>query len=496
MVSSLGQRLKYLFTSTNGLALTAIGLVALTAAMMSTLSGPMADTGIMAFTIKLLGMKLVAAERESRIVMLYHAFAVPLVAVLVYFTTANVRIKENWHSFINGTVTAGYITTMFSGLGFAYFGHNMALHGCFLVGLSLMFFAGVMLAIALWPWSKEYRLPPDSPYSRTRSGLDLERVVFFITTLAILGSAMLGAWAGSHYGTGFETFLAEDIVRNAHHTTMQLAVIGHLHIMLALLGVVTLLILGRWFDFRGIWHKLTMPSLALGTVTLTLGAWSVVPYENMAHIIIYVGSVFALFAGLFMVLFSFPAIVRDRLQQQRITRATTGQKLAALLHDPLKFGVLWQMVYMNFTTSFPGIFMAVNLDKIIRVWPLSDEHIELVGHWHILATIIAILALFYFADRIGLQGVWRQVFGWSIIVASDLAFGAVTVFALKRLFVSEYMQQPVVNTTMFLTDIGVGTMMISLAGFLVWCLLDLFKANGLWRRELETGGFDAPRRCL
>ena len=40
----------------------------------------------------------------------------------------------------------------FSGLGFAYFGHNWAFHGLYIFGLSLMFFAGVLLVIALWPW--------------------------------------------------------------------------------------------------------------------------------------------------------------------------------------------------------------------------------------------------------------------------------------------------------------------------------------------------------
>lgn len=85
----------------------------------------------------------------------------------------------------------------------------------------------------------------------------------------------------------------------------------------------------------------------------------------------------------------------------------------------------------------------------------------------------------------------RQLFGWSVIIGSDVAFGAVTVFAMKRLFVSEYMQQPVVNLTMLLTDIGLALVMICLAAFLLWRLIDLFKSNGLWKKELEMGGFEA-----
>ena len=46
--------------------------------------------------------------------------------------------------------------TMIFGMGFAYFGHNWAFHGLYITGLSLIFFAGVLLVIALWPWNQEY----------------------------------------------------------------------------------------------------------------------------------------------------------------------------------------------------------------------------------------------------------------------------------------------------------------------------------------------------
>src|SRR5512143_3118399 len=106
------------------------------------------------------------------------------------------------------------------------------------------------------------------------------------------------------------------------------------------------------------------------------------------------------------------------------------------------------MVYMNFVTTFIGIFMAIQLDKIIRVWPAREERIILTGHWHILAGIIATIILLYYADLIGLKGRARQWFGWLIIVASDIAFGSVAVFATKRLYVAESEQQSLVNITM------------------------------------------------
>jgi len=48
---------------------------------------------------------------------------------------------------------------------------------------------------------------------------------------------------------------------------------------------------------------------------------------------------------------------------------------------------------MNFTVSGVGIFMAVKLDEIIRVWPWREERIVLTGHWHILSAITATILL-------------------------------------------------------------------------------------------------------
>jgi hypothetical protein len=146
------------------------------------------------------------------------------------------------------------------------------------------------------------------------------------------------------------------------------------------------------------------------------------------------------------------------------------------------------MVYMNFTVSGVGIFMAVKLDEIFRVWPAREERITLTGHWHILSGIIATIILFYFADLVGLKGKVRQWFGWIVILGSDLAFGAVTVFSMKRFFVSEAVQQPIVNWTMLLTDVGLVSVLVVLAAFLVWRLVDLFTNDGHWARELTEVG--------
>jgi hypothetical protein len=88
----------------------------------------------------------------------------------------------------------------------------------------------------------------------------------------------------------------------------------------------------------------------------------------------------------------------------------------------------------------------------------------------------------------GLKGKARQWFGWIVIIGSDLAFAAVTVFSMKRLFVGESEQQAVVNWTMLLADLGLAIVLVALALLLLWRLLDLFKKRGRWSEELAESG--------
>jgi len=488
----ISDRFNYLFRSTKGLVLLAIGMISIVTAIWGTLSGPMVEWGIKDITVRLLGMKLLASEREGRIIMLYHTIALAVVAIEVYLITSIVPMKKHQQSTINATATVGYLTAMIFGLWFAYFGHNFVFHGLFLLGQSLMFFAGILLAAAIWPWNKEYYIN-DTEYAHTKKGIDLERVAFFAMVVATLGSATFGAVTGSYWGNGHETFLGEDLIRNPHKSALQLAIIGHLHIMLTLVAVAITLIIGRWLDFKGIFHKIAMPLMVVGIIIITLGVWSVVPYEPTAHTFIYVGSVFVMTSALMLVIFGWRKLIHDRLAEQGIEKGGFLKSLQALLHDPLKFGPLWQMVFMNFTVSGVGIFLAIKLDKIFRVWPFREERITLTGHWHILSALIATIILMYFADISGLKGKVRKWFGWTLIIASDTAFGAVTVFSMKRLFVTAYNQEPVVHWTMLLTDIGLGIILIMLAMFMLWRLFDLLKGDGLWKKQLEHPELDVNR---
>ncbi|MBN1147416.1 MAG: hypothetical protein JXA78_09175 [Anaerolineales bacterium] len=477
------ERFNYLFGSTKGLILVAIAMIAMVTAVWGMLSGPMAEWGVREVVVKLLGMDMAPAEREGRIIILYHSIAMAIVAIEVYMVTSLLAMKPFFKTAARVLVTVGYLVTMIFGLGFAYFGHNWAFHGLYIAGLSLIFFSGVLLVIALWPWNQEY-YQPDKNYARAKSGVDIERVAFFSTALTTVISALFGAVPGSFFGNGFEVFLAENVIRYPEKTTMQFSIIGHLHIMLALISIMLTLIIGRWLNFKGLMHKIAMPLMILGTIVLNLGVWGVAtPLEPIAHMIIYVGATPSMVAALFLLIWSWGKLMRDGTAH--IKKPSFGQKISALLRDPLKFGPTWQMLFMNFTTSGIGIFMAVRLDEIFRVWPAREERIELTGHWHVLSAIVATIILLYYGDMIGLKGKLRQLYGWGLIVLSDIAFAAVTVFEMKRLFISEAEQQPLVNLLMYSMDFGLGMLLLLLAIVMAWRLVDLFKPKGRWTEEMS-----------
>ena len=475
------ERFNYLFNSTKGLILVAIAMIGLVTATWGMLSGPMAEIGVRDWVVRVFGMDLLQAEREGRIVILYHAIAMAVIAIETYMLTGLLKMKPFFKTAINLLITVGYLLTLVFGLMFAYLGHNWAFHGLYITGLSLIFFAGVLLCVALWPWNTAYHVT-DQEHAHLPGGVDLERVAFFAAAVTTVLSALFGAVPGAYFGNGFEVFLAENIIRYPEKTVMEYSVIGHLHIMLALIAIMLTLIIGRWLNFKGLWQKIAMPLMILGTIVLNLGVWGVVtPLEPIAHMVIYVGATPSMLAALFLLIWSWNKLIQDGTAH--LAKPSLGQKLAALVRDPLKFGPTWQMLFMNFTTSGIGIFMAVKLDEIFRVWPAREERIELTGHWHALSAIIATIILMYYGDMLGLKGKIRQLYGWGIIIFSDIALAAVTVFEMKRLFISEASQQPLVNGLMYAMDFGLGLLLLILAVVMVWRLVDLFKPGGRWKAE-------------
>jgi len=56
---------------------------------------------------------------------------------------------------------------------------------------------------------------------------------------------------------------------------------------------------------------------------------------------------------------------------------------------------------------------------------------------------------------------------------------------MKRLFISEAAQQPLVNALMLAIDLGLGMLLVVLAALMSWRLIDLLKKKGRWADEAQ-----------
>jgi len=408
-MSSFTQRFKRLFTTTEGLLLVVVGWDALLVA----LSGILSATGPMAWLDVPARVGLEETGKVGRVIMLYHSLAIPFVAAVVYLILDTVPFEEKISRLIRPTITTGYMLTSVGGLGFAYLGWGWIAHGIFLVGLSLVFYAGLVLCVGLWPW---------------RSGFSSERLPFWLMALYTLVSASIGGAAGAYFGNGFRAFLAEDVVRESHDLG-QLAIIAHLHIMLTLIDVALLLVVARTFDLRGRAQRWAMPLTIIGTTVVTFATWSVMIAEKIAHKIINVGAAFLLPAAFIVAVYGFGQLMR---QGPGAERDTWSRRLKALLRDPVRFGILFELLFVNVVVTGPGVYVAFNLETYRQPAFLEVERTILVGHWHVLATLSAVIAFFLVVDRLKVQGRLRQFVGWGVLIGSTLAFVFVQFYMFHR----------------------------------------------------------------
>ena len=146
------RRIAAAFASLPGLMVLAVAWDAILVASLAPFSGPLQSLGLAG----LLGLDLGDADRVGRIIMLYHSLSIPFVAALVYLVLDQVpmgapeeeaRVRRS----IVVPITLGAALTSIGGMTFAYAGRNWAWHGIYIVGLSLVLYAGVLLAVALWP---------------------------------------------------------------------------------------------------------------------------------------------------------------------------------------------------------------------------------------------------------------------------------------------------------------------------------------------------------
>lgn len=443
---SAQSRFRRLFTTSEGLALVALAWVGLVLALLAFISGPSRALGI----ADRLPIVLTEEERIGRIIMLYHSLAIPFLASLVYLIVARVDLPKGTSGRVKAAITPGFLLTSIGGLTFAYLGRNWLFHGVYLVGLSLTFYAGVLLAIGLFP----RRNSPDR----------LVRFSFWIMAITTLISAMIGGAVGAFFGNGFEALLAEDIVRE-EHDIFQRAVIAHLHIMLTLIDVAILLLVARITPLSARQSRWVHTLAIIGTTVVSLATWSVTiaPFEKIAHKVINVGAGFLLPAGILVAAIGFRTLARE------------GNPL----RDPLRLGLYWFLIFVNFAVTTPGVYMAMNLDTYRSPAYLEVERAIAVGHWHILATLSAAMGFLLIAHLRHSRTAITRASAWGMTVGCSAAI----LFVLPTLF-----RQPGLAVTWPLPfyEAGIAIAMLSLAAYLIAEIIAFLRGKTVESRGGES----------
>lgn len=424
---NLRARFNRLLTTPEGLALVALAWVGLVLALLALLSGPSQALGL----ARHIPITLNDTERVGRIIMLYHSLAIPFLASLVYLILAWVEIPDRIAQAIKPPITAGFLLTSIGGLTFAYLGRNWLFHGIYLVGLSLTFYGGVLLAVGLFP----RRGSPERP----------ARWAFWVMAVCTLASAAIGGATGAFFGNGFQAVLAEDIIRE-EHDVFQRAVIAHLHIMLTLIDVAILLLVARITSLGRRASRWVYGLTVIGTIVVSLATWSVIigPLEKVAHKVINVGAGFLLPAGVIAAVVGFRALARE----------------GNLLRDPFRFGLYGFLVFVNFVVTAPGVYVAMNLETYRLPAYLEVERTIAVGHWHVLATLSAAMGFLLIAHLRGSRTRMARLAAWGMIAGTSVAL----------VFILPYMFRPPDAAATWpkpFFEAGIGVAMMSLAAYLI-----------------------------
>ncbi len=468
-------------------------------------------------------------EKAGRLIMVYHAIAVPIIAVCTYFVLEFMDVREKFKSRVKWPLFIGSILASANAILFAYVFHEgWILHGLYLVGLSLCFYAGVMLLLGVFP-TKSF--PPRDP--ENSRNVIVGQFALTLVAICVLISVVLGAAVGAFFGQeGLTVMLAEYFLRHDMYPyeVAELfidAIKAHLHVMLALIDVIILLVVYRYtvpdqkggtlkinlkiISFKINWYLLSMILAIPGMFILSLGAWfvtlnSVINWPVDMHYLIYVGSAILVTVGVILAFTGWNKASKEVLGDS-YDSASWLTRVKAVFKDPVKLALYFQFIWVNIVMTFGGIFLALSLRGptdpegaspftnvlglvSFRDGPLAIETTVARGHWHVLATLSAIILLLLFIDMLDIQGMVRKAMGWLLFAGSIIAFG----LALIYLYLPHFDQNWATDLTMYtdvqaywganwggllplIIDLGIMLFVIAIIIFCVHQLIEILKGR-------------------
>lgn len=416
--------------------------------------------------VKIFGKPLIPIDLENhelsragRIIMLYHAFAVPFVAAVALLLLEMYEVRYPFNLQAKYLLFSGSIFSGIGGIVFGYVIPHMFIHTIFLFGLSLVFFGGFMLVLGMVP-TKSYQTDNLSPENNI-FGFNFEYLNIFLTMLFFLISAAIGGMASSFLGAD-PTFLAEDIVREESHTLLERMVISHLHVMVALLIVGIFLMMVTYSGIKGRGFRIIMILTIPGSLLISIGAWLVIFKFEPAHRVINVGAFMMIFGGLILSFHGFKKIIAD----SNTNPETFTQKAKVLVKDPVKFTFYFELIWGNIVTTIPGIYVAINLDRFRDENATGEPYLEIerdfnVAHWHILSALAGIIICLLLLQYFDIKGRFRDFTGWLFLIGSIVGFG------FGALYITRTPETSLTDFYYIMMNIGIMTVFMGVATFCI-----------------------------
>jgi hypothetical protein len=425
---------------------------------LSSLAGPVAENFIPLY--KQLGIDVSNERVAARAILVYHVLAMMAITFGILLSFKFIKIAENLKPLITNLALLGMFITAISGIIFAYFIPSPVAHSFWILGLALMFITGIIYIYAISPLKVSYKVQ-SKEYASVFS-CDVTQLAFFITIILFLLSAMLGGYYASHFGFNedVKVFLLEEHSTKEYRglvapsTPLELSVSAHAHAAVALFGVALMLIGFRWLDFKGKLHKIAAYFTLIGVFPLTYGSWSVMWDRPRAHIIVNAGVGLLELALLFLVIFGIMKVIKY-----------DGFKNA--LKDGIKLGVFITVILMAILDAFSGPVVAMRIREVRSVWPIEDEIVYNVAHWHLLALTFGIIMFLLYLE-LSLKGFSRSLISWLTVGGFAFVIIGGFFYMLSPMFVGTPVHEIAIrsleikNNVLPIIEIGATLLLISL----------------------------------
>ena len=396
--------------------------------------------------------------RSARIIMIYHSIATPFIVAVTFWCLQYYEVRDKFIPAMKITLVPGSIIAGIGGLIFAYTRIRFY-HEVFYFGLFLVFFGGVLFALATFPIPYKFPKTKDATEGSLFFGINLENYSMSLLAVCVLVSIVFGALAAIENFTNTiwllprphqDAYFAEEIVRILIHDIPEEFIVSHLHIQLALTAAMVTMIGYKVSKIKGKIYHIMLFFCPVGIITISYGAWV------LNHYLIWVGAGILILTTVALSINGLKEISKNHLGE-KYASASRGTKLKAMTTDSVGFALYFIYLYAQIVVTICGISVGLRTRHIYRLHEYTNVEYDFnVGHWHLLSVLLATLILLLAIKHFKKEGLMQTIAGWVLFVGGLTTFTAANFYMLRGVETDKML-------SMYITFVGVWILCIGFA---------------------------------